>query len=88
MNQAICAFDENDELLAWNQHFIEIFPYYEGMMTRRRPALEFTRRSAQENIYGPGDVEELAKTRLESLMSGIPSRGEIEVCILHRLHPQ
>ncbi len=79
ISQGIVAFDRNAELLAWNEQFVSIFPHYEGMISKGRPMLDFARRSAELEIYGDGDVEDIAKARVRELMAGVRYRGEMEV---------
>jgi PAS domain S-box-containing protein len=79
VTQGIVAFDENAHLIAWNENFEEVFPYYEGMLERGRPMLDLARRSAQEELYGEGDADQLAKARIDQLMSGDRYRGETVV---------
>lgn len=59
------AIDHDLKLVAWNRKFLELldFPAYFGR--QGTPFEAFVRYNAERGEYGPGDVEELVRARLE-----------------------
>lgn len=65
---AVVYFDENHKVAGWNRNFevlLDVAPEY----LENRPSLEdYVRMNAQRGEYGPGDVEELTRKRLEAIL--------------------
>jgi PAS domain S-box-containing protein len=65
MHQGITMFDENLNLAAYNERFVEIFDFKLEDFYSDLPYLELARMSAARGDYGPGDPDELARQRTD-----------------------
>ncbi len=72
----ISVVDQQMRLVAWNQRYIEMFNYPEGLICVGRPIEEVFRYNAIKGEYGLGDVEYQVRMRLESIRSGAPHSYE------------
>ncbi|MCZ2174912.1 MAG: PAS-domain containing protein [Burkholderiales bacterium] len=65
MNQGISVVDGELRLVAWNRRFIELLGFPEALGRAGTPFEDFVRHNAQRGEYGPGDLEELVRERVE-----------------------
>jgi PAS domain-containing protein len=71
MSQGIVAYDDDLKLIAFNQTYIDLLGLPPGFV---RPGMSYEdlfRYNAQRGDYGPGDVEELVKERIDLARQGV-----------------
>ena len=76
MSQGLSAFDKNLRLIAWNQVAMEGLDYAPDLLRLGRPLEDFFRYNAKRGEYGPGDVEEQVRERIELARKFAPHRFE------------
>ncbi len=62
---AVCVFNKDLRLVAWNDRFFELLELPQAFAQVGRPFADFVRFHAENGEYGDGDVEELTTHRLE-----------------------
>ncbi len=72
INQGISVVDQQMRLVAWNQRYLEMFEYPEGLICVGRPVAEIFRYNAKMGEYSPGNIDEQVASRLAVLKSGKP----------------
>ena len=70
MSHGITVYDRNLDLLAFNQRYVDLWDYPAGFIRLGMPFEEVARFGAQRGDYGPGDVEELVRDRVETRRRG------------------
>jgi PAS domain S-box-containing protein len=88
MAQGLSVFDKNLNLVVMNRKFIEIMDFPESFLAPGTPFEAFMRFNAERGEYGPGDIEELVRTRVERtrrfeahrLVRQRPDGKFIEIC--------
>ena len=58
--------DRELRLVAWNQRFLELFKFPEALCRQGTTFAEFIRFNARRGDYGPGDLEEQVRVRVEN----------------------
>lgn len=70
LSQGVSVIDRDLRLVAWNQRYLELFAYPEGMIRIGRPVETLIRYNAERGICGPGSVEQHVQKRQEFLRAG------------------
>lgn len=70
ISSGISVIDENLRLMAWNQHYENMFSYPEGMLHIGFHVADIMRFNGQRGLLGDGDVEELIRKRLSYMTLG------------------
>ena len=76
ISQGISVVDQSLRLVAWNQRYLELFDYPDGMIQVGRPIAEIIRYNALRGLCGPGDPDEHVARRVERMRQGIPHTSE------------
>ena len=77
ISQGISVVDADLRLVAWNQHYIELFDYPERLLYIGCPVEKLYRHNAERGLYGEGvDIEVEIQRRLELLRHGSAHRFE------------
>lgn len=72
----ISVVDQQMRLVAWNRRYVEMFDYPDGLICVGRPVEEVFRYNAIKGEYGPGNIDELVKQRMQVVNSGQPRNYE------------
>ena len=70
ITQGISVVDQSLRLVAWNQRYLELFDYPDGLVYVGRPIAEIIRFNAERGMLGSGDVEESVARRLHWMRQG------------------
>ncbi len=70
ITQGISVVDKSLRLVAWNQRYLTLFNYPEGLVYVGRPILDIIRYNAARGLCGPGDPEAHAQRRLNWMRQG------------------
>ncbi|PTU72814.1 hybrid sensor histidine kinase/response regulator [Pseudomonas mangrovi] len=70
ITQGISVVDKSLRLVAWNQRYLELFDYPEGLVYVGRPIVDIIRYNAVRGLCGVGDPEAHAQRRLEWMRQG------------------
>ncbi len=70
ISQGISVVDQSLRLVAWNQRYLEIFDYPDGLICVGRPIAEIIRFNAERGMLGSADVEESVAKRLYWMRQG------------------
>ncbi|MFT0212756.1 hybrid sensor histidine kinase/response regulator [Pseudomonas sp. F1_0610] len=76
ISQGISVVDRSLRLVAWNNQYIKLFNYPEGLIQIGRPIADIIRYNAQKGLCGPGDVEMHVSKRLFWMRQGTPHTSE------------
>ncbi|MCV6592385.1 MAG: PAS-domain containing protein [Silicimonas sp.] len=76
LDQGITIFDQDLKMVAWNRKFLELYGYPDGMAYRGASFDSFIEHNAKRGEYGPGDVAEQVRERVELAKKFIPHRIE------------
>jgi Na+/proline symporter/signal transduction histidine kinase/CheY-like chemotaxis protein len=76
MSQGISVVDADMRLVAWNQRYLDLFQYPEGLVQAGRPIADMIRWNAARGWCGPGDIEMHVHKRLAHMRSGKPHVSE------------
>ncbi|WP_193161424.1 NahK/ErcS family hybrid sensor histidine kinase/response regulator [Microbulbifer hainanensis] len=77
ISQGISVVDADLRLVAWNQHYIELFDYPERLLYIGCPVEKLYRHNAERGLYGENaDLEAEVQRRLELLRHGSAHRFE------------
>jgi PAS domain S-box-containing protein len=74
MNQGISVVDKDLRLIGYNQRFLELLDLPESLVGENATFEDFIRHNARRGEYGPGDVEELVRSRVELARRFLPHR--------------
>ncbi|MBX3678461.1 MAG: PAS-domain containing protein [Rhodocyclaceae bacterium] len=88
MAQGLSVFDKDLNLVVMNRKFIEIMEFPESFLAPGTPFEAFMRFNAERGEYGPGDIEELVRARVERtkrfeahrLVRQRPNGKFVEIC--------
>ncbi|WP_299775754.1 PAS-domain containing protein [uncultured Pseudoteredinibacter sp.] len=72
ISQGISVVDSNQQLVAWNQRYLELFDYPDKLIHVGRPVADLVRFNAERGQCGPGDVEEHIQKRMDYLAARQP----------------
>jgi signal transduction histidine kinase/CheY-like chemotaxis protein len=70
-SEGMSVIDENYNLMAWNQRYVELFNYPAGFLSVGKPIEELIRFNAIRGYCGPGDVIEHVERRMERVKLGV-----------------
>lgn len=70
LSQGVSVIDSNQRLVAWNQRYLTLFDYPDGMIRLGRPIADLIRHNAEAGACGPGEVEAQVQRRLMHMRSG------------------
>ncbi len=76
--QGVVIIDGQQQLVAWNSRYLELFRFPPGLVQVGRPIEEIFRFNARRGLLGPGPVDEAIQRRLNHLRSGRPHMRESE----------
>ncbi|TWI55630.1 Na+/proline symporter [Pseudomonas duriflava] len=76
ISQGISVVDQSLRLVAWNQRYLELFDYPDGMIQVGRPIAEIIRYNAERGLCGPGDPDEHVARRVDRMRQGIAHTSE------------
>jgi PAS domain S-box-containing protein len=74
MSQGISVVDAELKLIGYNQHFLKLLDFPESFIHEETTLEDFLRYNARRGEYGPGDVEEQVRTRVERARQFLPHR--------------
>ena len=69
IDQGITVFDAQLRMVAWNRAFLRLLDFPEQLADIGAPFERFIRYNAERGEYGPGDIEEQVKERVEAAHS-------------------
>jgi Na+/proline symporter/signal transduction histidine kinase len=70
INQGISVVDQALRLVAWNQRYLELFNYPEGLIAVGRPIADIIRFNAERGFCGPGEPQVHVARRLHWMRQG------------------
>lgn len=76
ITQGISVIDKSLHLVAWNQPYIDLFDYPEGLIQIGRPIGDIIYYNAKRGMCGSKTPEEAVVTRLKWLSFGTPHKSE------------
>lgn len=76
--QGVVVIDNEQNLVAWNARYLELFKFPPGLIRVGRPIEDIFRYNARRGLLGPGPIEEAIERRLTHLRSGSPHMRESE----------
>ncbi|WP_252176072.1 PAS-domain containing protein [Endozoicomonas sp. 4G] len=76
INIGVSVVDRDLRLVAWNQRYLELFSYPEGMIKVGRHAADIIRYNAEMGRCGPGDVSHHVRKRIHHMMQGTAHKSE------------
>lgn len=76
--QGVVVIDNEQNLVAWNARYLELFKFPPGLIRVGRPIEEIFRYNARRGLLGPGPIDEAIERRLNHLRSGRPHMRESE----------
>lgn len=74
--QGVSVVDKDLRLVAWNQRYVELLDYPEGLISVGRPIEDVFRFNAERGLFGQGRIEEQVARRLSHLRAGTPHMHE------------
>lgn len=77
--QGVSVVDKDLRLVAWNQRYVELFDYPEGLIHVGRPIEDVFRFNAERGLFGQGRIEDQVARRLSHLRAGTPHMHEREL---------
>ncbi|WP_079254025.1 PAS domain-containing hybrid sensor histidine kinase/response regulator [Endozoicomonas arenosclerae] len=72
----VSVVDRDLRLVAWNQRYLELFDYPEGMIKVGRHAADIIRYNAERGYCGPGDVNTHVRKRINHMLEGTAHKSE------------
>lgn len=79
ISQGICVVDRDLNIVAWNQAYVNLFEYPEGLIRLGRPIKEVYRYNAERGFYRGEDLEQDVRKRVRLLHKGSAHRFEREL---------
>ncbi|MFJ5295323.1 NahK/ErcS family hybrid sensor histidine kinase/response regulator [Pseudomonas sp. NPDC088368] len=70
ITQGISVVDQSLKLVAWNDRYLELFNYPEGLISVGRPIADIIRYNAERGLLGPGEAEVHIARRLHWMRQG------------------
>ena len=77
--QGICVVDRNMQVVAWNQAYVRLFEYPDGLIRLGRSIEEVYRFNAERGFYDGEDMDANVKKRVQLLRDGHSHRFEREL---------
>nr|WP_202560512.1 hybrid sensor histidine kinase/response regulator [Alcanivorax sp. DP30] len=77
--QGICVVDRNMQVVAWNQAYVKLFEYPDGLIRLGRSIEEVYRFNAERGFYDGEDMDANVKKRVQLLRDGHSHRFEREL---------
>jgi len=65
LDQGVSVYDSNLNLMLFNEHFIELLEFPKDMVFQGARFEDLIRYNAQRGEYGPGDIDQQVKERIE-----------------------
>jgi len=72
ISQGISVVDTNNQLVAWNQRYIELFDYPDELIHVGRPVADLIRFNGERGHFGSNDIEQEIAKRVEFLNTATP----------------
>ncbi|WP_371186632.1 PAS-domain containing protein [Thalassotalea maritima] len=69
-SEGMSIIDENLNLVAWNQKYIELFDYPDTLLVRGQSIESLIRYNAQRGLFGSEDIEHKINKRIDYLQAG------------------
>ena len=76
ITQGISVVDRSLRLVAWNNRYLKLFNYPDGLIQVGRPIADIIRHNAQAGLCGPGDVDAHVTKRLYWMRQGTAHTSE------------
>lgn len=76
ITQGISVVDKELRLVAWNQRYLDMFQYPDGLITIGRPIADLILCNARRGLCGPGDPEMHMEKRVNWMRKGTAHRSE------------
>ncbi|MBT8051985.1 MAG: PAS-domain containing protein [Gammaproteobacteria bacterium] len=76
MSQGVAVIDKDLQLVGWNQSYLELMNYPDGMVYLGQPVEELIRHNATRGLIRGGTSEAAVRKRLDLLRGGDPYRFE------------
>ena len=76
ISMGVSVVDRNLELVAWNQQYLELFDYPNGLIKVGRPIADMIRHNALNGLCGTGNVDHHVNKRLSYMRNGTAHRSE------------
>ena len=76
VTQGISVVDKELRLVAWNQRYLDMFQYPEGLITIGRPIADLILCNARRGLCGPGDPQTHMEKRVYRMHQGTAHRSE------------
>lgn len=76
ITQGISVVDRSLRLVAWNNRYLKLFNYPEGLVQVGRPIADIIRHNAKAGLCGPGDVDAHVTKRLYWMRQGTAHTSE------------
>ncbi len=70
ITQGISVVDQSLKLVAWNDRYLELFNYPDGLISVGRPIADIIRYNAERGLLGPGEPEVHVARRLHWMRQG------------------
>jgi Na+/proline symporter/CheY-like chemotaxis protein len=70
ITQGISVVDQSLKLVAWNDRYLELFNYPDGLISVGRPIADIIRYNAERGLLGPGEAEVHVARRLHWMRQG------------------
>lgn len=72
MDEGFTVYDEQLQLLAWNERFFNLLDLPRALAYIGAPFIDFMRFNAERGEYGPGDPDEQVRERVEKALLFVP----------------
>lgn len=72
LDQAIAVFDATPKLVTWNKAMLRLLDFPESMVRVGTPFEEFARFNAERGEYGPGDIDDHVRQRMDRARQKLP----------------
>lgn len=76
ISQGICVVDRDLKIVAWNQAYVKLFGYPDGLIRLGRPIRDVYRYNAERGYYGDDDLEAAVEKRVNLLRDGAAHQFE------------
>ncbi|SHO58038.1 Non-motile and phage-resistance protein [Vibrio quintilis] len=70
IGQGLSVIDKQLRLVAWNQRYLELFDFPQGLIQVGRPIADVIRHNAEQGLCGPGEIETHVMKRVRHLEAG------------------
>jgi Na+/proline symporter/signal transduction histidine kinase len=70
ITQGISVVDQSLKLVAWNDRYLELFDYPDGLISVGRPIADIIRYNAERGLLGPGEAQVHVARRLHWMRQG------------------